>query len=150
MRRKIVLLAAPPALCWAARMVCMRLDIGLAALNAPPGMPARPVFWAAWAPVFLMPGIAGFLTLGSGDARRYGAMRLLACALALYNLWPLPAAGRLWLNMSSLIGFAAVAASLLCARRFRRIDRRAGLCMAVFSAWAVFELYLTVGFAVLN
>ena len=150
MKRIMTLLAVPWSLGMASRLVCVHIDMGLAALSAPLGIPPLRVFWLMWAAAFLAPGLAAAFTLPSGDARRYLAVRTLACAFGLCNLWPLLAAGRLWLNMSSLLCAAAVVLSAVCVVRFWRIDRRAGWCMAVFSAWTAYELYVIVGFAVLN
>ena len=150
MKRFLILLAIPWLLGMASRLVCVHIDMGMAALSAPPGIPPLRVFWMAWAAAFLAPGLAAAFTLPSGDARRYTAIRTLAYAFGLCNLWPLLAAGRLWLNMSSLLCAAAAVLSVMCAVRFWKIDRRAGCCMAAFSAWTAYELYVIAGFAVLN
>jgi tryptophan-rich sensory protein len=119
-----------------------------ASLAYPPLTPPNWLFAPAWAVLYIMLGISGWMVWHRKGASR--PLRLWGWQLAANALW-VPAFFGLH---SPRLGLAVMAVMLalivLTIRAFRRVSIGAGWMMTPYAVWCVFAAYLNVGFCILN
>lgn len=121
-------------------------------VEQPPLSPPGWLFPVAWTALYTAMGIASYRVLKSGAFQREkeSAIKLYGLQLFMNFLWPLLFFGFGFYGFSFFWLLALLAAVILTAVRFRRIDKAAGWLLVPYILWLCFAAYLNAGVALLN
>ena len=121
-------------------------------LHQPPLAPPEWLFPIVWTVLFILMGVACYLTLlvGASDGARKQVLLPYGFQLAFNFLWPVLFFNFRW-YLPALIWLAALWALILfTAVRFFRLRKAAGLLLAPYLLWVAFAGYLNFGIYLLN
>jgi tryptophan-rich sensory protein len=128
------------------------IDGWYATLVRPALAPPNWVFGPVWTTLYALMGVAGWLVSRAPVEERLRRLAYLSFAvqLVLNAAWSFVFFGAEAIGPALGVIVVLLAAILVNAALFYRVDRRAGLLLVPYLAWVAFATYLNYGFWTLN